>query len=87
MSWNYRIIKHTSGKFGIVEDYYEIHEVYYHKSGDIHVWSKDSIDAHGADIEELKQDLYMMLEAFNKPILTIEDNKLIEVNKNETLKD
>lgn len=77
MSWNYRVVKHTSENFGVVEDYYKIHEVFYNKSGNIHLWS-DSVEPHGLSKEELKQDLHMMLEAFDKPILMFANNMLVE---------
>ncbi len=65
MSWNYRIVKTSGG--------YEIFEVYYKTSKKgkckIEATSMDEISPYGESPEELKEDLKMMLEAFDRPIL------------------
>lgn len=67
MTWNYRIIRDKDGVYGI-------HEVYY-KKGKIDMWS-DAMTPLGESIDELKEDLDMMAEAFKKPVL--EDDKLTQ---------
>jgi hypothetical protein len=69
MSWNYRVVKHTDKG----EEWYGIHEVYYDKKDKPDMISEDPIDAHGMTPDELKSDLDMMRQAFDKPVVVYED--------------
>lgn len=68
MSWNYRILKNKlAGR-----DICEIHEVYYNSDGSVKGWTQNSIIPTGETPEELKQDLTMMLQAFESPVLDLD---------------
>jgi len=60
MSWNYRVIETHSG--------YEIREVYYRK-GEPEATTQGTAGCWGQSLEELKQDLKLIEEALNKPVL------------------
>jgi len=60
MSWNYRVIETNFG--------YEIREVYYHK-GEPKATTQGTAGCWGESLEELKQDLKLIEEALNKPVL------------------
>jgi hypothetical protein len=82
MSWNYRVIKDSKGEGDDYEEWYQIHEVYYTKSGNIKMWSADPISPCGSTLEELIDDLNMMIkDAWHKPVLerTPSGKKLREV--------
>jgi len=83
MGWNYRLFKHDDKTV-----WYGIHEVFYENEDsdelneeEIYLISSDPIDPHGATEEEIKDDLNMMFEAINKPV--IDYNKMLEKFKNE----
>ena len=81
MSWNYRVLRMKC------DDgyYYRIHEVFYKTQDRDHLlWSEDAIEPHGETIKELKDDLKMMLDALDKPLMEeTDDNKLKEVEPDE----
>mgnify|MGYP003432318788 FL=1 len=81
MTWNYRVIQNTKDD----EDFYYIKEVYYDQDGNIKLYSEDSIAPHGLTYDELREDLEMMLNAFNYPIIT--GNELIELFNKESILD
>jgi hypothetical protein len=72
MSWDYRIIEIT-GSDG--EPYYEIHDVYYKRTGTVKMWSADAISPGGCTPDELKWDLENMLEATKRPILKLKETR------------
>ena len=65
MTWDYRVIKHTDEG----EVSYQIHEVYYDENQMIKSWTENSIKPYGETPDELKEDILMQLQAFQKPIL------------------
>ena len=69
MSWNYRITKHEDKG----EEWYGIHEVYYDKDGDPDMISENPIAAHGLTVDEIRSDLDMMRQAFDKPVVNYDD--------------
>jgi len=89
MGWNYRIFKHTDknpnhekGSDITSESFvwYGIHEVYYKDDNsddtdenEIDLISSDPINPHGQTVEDLKSDIDLMLEAFDKPVLDYND--------------
>ena len=74
MSWNYRIFK--SYYPGIEDEHcLDIREVYYFEDGTISSWTKEGVSAFGDTLEELRDDLWMMLRAFEFPTL---DEKELE---------
>ena len=72
MSWNHRIVKrsYTNPKW---DDTYSIHEAHYDEDGPAHSITEEAIVPSGETPEELKEELEMMLKAFDEPILNYED--------------
>lgn len=52
---------------------YGIREVYYRRDGTIEAMSENSIIPHGETLEELKKDILMQLQAFEKPALDFDE--------------
>ena len=67
MTWNYRVIKHTTDDV----IYYGIHEVYYDDKQEPSSYSEDSIAPYGQTLEEIKSDLEKMVTALSKPVLDV----------------
>lgn len=77
MSWNYRIIRYPATEVSP----FAIHEVYYDAEGRATSWSETPIAPLGDNLLELRAEVEYMLEAFEKPVLTIVDDKLVETTK------
>jgi len=77
MSWNYRVFRKTCAGHA----FYEIHEVYYRLDGTIKGWTENPINPSGETPEELKQDIFMHLEALQKPIIDHQDLVGIDCEK------
>ena len=69
MSWNHRLMKMKDGE----DDFYQIHEVYYDKEGNVESYTKNGVTVGGNDIEEVKWVLLKMLAALDKPVLDYEE--------------
>lgn len=73
MSWSYRVVHQTipSQSVSADEEYYEIYEVFYDDDGNPNGYG----DAHpgGEDIEELRDELLLMIDAVNQPVLEMKD--------------
>ena len=69
MSWNHRLMKMKDGE----DDFYQIHEVYYDKEGNVVSYTKNGVTVGGNDIEEVKWVLLEMLKALDKPVLDYEE--------------
>lgn len=65
MSWNYRVVKHEDEH----EVWYGLHEVYYDEEHNPDGFSEKPIDPRGTTVEELRGDIDLMLQAFNRPVL------------------
>jgi len=72
--WNHRVVKE---KDGTGEYYYSIREVYY-KDGAIDGWSMDS-RLIGNDYDDLKKGYELIRSAFEKPVLVVKGDELVEV--------
>lgn len=71
--WNYRVI----AKYRSEYPSYTIRECYYHNKKDRipHSWTgEESCTPFGDSVDGLKEDINMMLLAFNKPVLVEEFN-------------
>ena len=64
--WNYRIFRHVDEGNN---EWYTIHECYYNDKGKPTGWTENPVRPFGSTVEELKNCLYMMDLALNKPIL------------------
>ena len=69
MSWNHRLMKMKDGE----DDFYQIHEVFYDKEGNVESYTKNGVTVGGNDIEEVKWVLREMLAALDKPVLDYEE--------------
>lgn len=70
MTWNYRIMRR---KYPHQDEYYfEIHEVYYTKSGKVWSWSEEPCGPAGDTIGDLRSDIKLFRAALDKPILDYE---------------
>jgi len=81
--WNYRVVKHVDDYPPHMHQvqqvhgpmvYYDIHEVHYDPIGP----TENAVSAQGRTSESLKADLHRMLEAFDRPILTMRNGELVE---------
>ena len=74
MTWNYRVISHPVWHFEADEGAreYKIHEVFSDDTG-IVGYSAEGMAPFGESQKELIQDLAHMSQAFNKPVLNVED--------------
>ena len=81
MTWNYRVISTPYPSEAHEESRtFEVHEVYYHDDGDIHCVTEGSVSPFGETEEEIRADMAHFQEAFNKPILRMEDIEFVGVN-------
>ncbi len=72
MTWNYRVTQER-----VDDDTYVfgIREVYYNDAGEIQTWTKDTMDPHGEDLEELQIDLNYMQAAMLQPVLELSEDR------------
>ena len=69
--WNYRIVNDNG--------FYTIREIYYNKNNRIEAISINPMHPSGTNPISIKEDINLMLKAFDKPILTIQEiNKQIK---------
>ena len=78
MHWNYRVIR-TSGVYDNGQgeeswEYCQLAEVYYGEDGNITAWTEPGeLSPYGDDLEELRADLGLMLQALERPVLDRRD--------------
>ena len=78
MTWEYRVVKHTCGADDFV--WFVIYEV--HCDGDDKLsWTVVNKAPNGDTPDDLRNDLKMMLGAFNLPVLERIGGKLVEEEK------
>ena len=76
MSWNQRVVhRKYIHKDNSIEEWYEIHEVYYDKKSNIDGMTKNPICPMGHTIEDLKTELQRMIDCLEKPILEYDDEE------------
>lgn len=84
MTWGYRVfLVPASGPLG--DDAYVIREVYYDEDDQIEFWSDENIFPVGETLIDLEQDIHTFLEAFSYPVLTIQGDRIFEVEPGNTL--
>lgn len=76
-TWEYRVVKHTCEDDGYT--HFAIYEVY--SNGGKLSWTVDRKTPCGDSLDELKADLKMMLKACDRPVLELQGDKLVEVEK------
>ena len=65
MSWNYRIVKHPDGTYGI-------HEAYYNDDGEIWALTEKPATGFWDDPEEAQRDAFFLLRAGARETLDLE---------------
>ena len=71
MTWNYRVLKSKDGG----DDWYQIHEVYYDKEGNINGWAERGAIVCGNTLSELRSSLEMMLKSLDKEIINNDEDE------------
>lgn len=71
MYWNYRIVEDENG-------WLSLREVYYNKKDKPDSWTAEYMTLSAENMQEFVYMNYLMQKAFNKPILKIVKNKLVE---------
>ncbi|OKH32083.1 hypothetical protein NIES2101_41005 [Calothrix sp. HK-06] len=66
MSWTYRVFRDNQGR-------YSIREVFYNRDKKIINYSKAPVAVVGASVQELMQLVQWFREAFDLPVLSLED--------------
>lgn len=66
-SWNYRVIKKLDPSNH--ELIYQVHEVYYGKSGVVECWNDSPVEPMGVNTAGLRNDIQAFLSAFRLPSL------------------
>lgn len=69
-TWNYRIIKDDTGDSVT----YGIHSVHY-EGGEISGYTLEPVGIRGDSEQDLRGDLELMMQAFDRPILSLKDLK------------
>jgi len=65
VKWNYRVLRRRIGS----HETCSVHEVYYDNNGHISSWTENPIIPAGETPEELKEDFFRQLQAFEHPFL------------------
>ena len=79
MTWNYRVAcKKLEVKIDLSNDVYEescfgIVETYYNDEGEITFISENFQEPYGETLEDLKTGFNMMKEAFDKPVIDLDN--------------
>lgn len=63
MSWNYRVVR---GEYGL-----RIYDVYYDGDGNPIATHQNPTYVYGDQLQDLKQQLMLMIEALEKPVLDV----------------
>src|SRR5688500_14874340 len=77
-TWNYRVCHVRFERAHGFSSYFDIREVHYNREGDPCAASAESQAPFGDTLDELKDDLKWMLEAFEKPTIHIEEDGNID---------
>jgi hypothetical protein len=72
--WDYRVIEHLT----YIDNFFEIHEVYYDEKDNPHSWTERSPSISGDDLEEIAWQLGEMKKCLDKPIIKVREGKIIE---------
>ena len=87
MTWNYRVAcKKLEVKIDLSNDVYEescfgIVETYYNDEGEITFISESFQEPYGETLEDLKTSFNMMKEAFELPVLDLDNIVYAEIDK------
>jgi hypothetical protein len=74
MSWNYRIVRKDYSSDLTLLPTYQIHECYYEDDQkSIRFVTENPINPWGETLDELKENMHQMAEAFHKPVIEWEE--------------
>ena len=82
MDWDYRVV-FVPYEEGSDEGEYTIREVYYDSEGEITSWSDEAAQFTGYDFWDFADDFDHIAEAFDKPVLVLIDEELVEDDSEE----
>ena len=84
MNWNYRLLatRHTIDE-GTTVEWYSIYRVYYDNDGAISSVTTTPIAPGGSTVEEIRKEVHLMLQAFERPVLSFEHFPEVDVPANE----
>jgi hypothetical protein len=86
MSWNYRVVFEPDAE-GSTEGEYTIREVYYDDLGEITWWSDEAVSPSSDDFWDLAAEFDLMAEAFERPVLVLIDDELVEDDAEDDAED
>lgn len=75
VGWHFRIRRRRfpysleSNKPGDTYEEYDLVEAFFDDTGKAHGWTIESMAPHGTTVEELRDYMAMMLQAFDRPII------------------
>ena len=82
MGWNHRVLvtehKHSDGS---IEQYLQVHEVYYDEEGVPNASTKNAVNISGEDIMAINWQLEKIEECLGKPFLWGDDRFPLEYKK------
>jgi hypothetical protein len=70
--WNHRVMRQVWQATGETGAQYAIHEVFYEVDGTVRNWTHYPVDAHGEDLDDLREYLELMGMALEHPVLDYE---------------
>jgi hypothetical protein len=80
MSWNYRVVMQEANGYKSLG----LREIYYNEDDSIFAMSREDEAPLGDDIEDLRGDLEIMMEALDKPVLVEKDIEFVDQEHNDT---
>jgi hypothetical protein len=82
MAWDYRVVFSPYEDNGETGEF-SIREVYYDEEGEIAWWSDEAIVPSGDDFWSFAEDFDAMAHAFERPVLVLIGDELIEDDEEE----
>lgn len=82
MSWDYRIVFFPYEE-GSDEGEFVLREVYYDEEGEVTWYADDNVELVAHDFWEFAEDFDVMADAFNKPVLVVTEDGLVEDDSEE----
>jgi hypothetical protein len=83
MTWGYRVFLIPAGSV-LGQDAYVIREVYYDENDQIEFWSEENVFPVGESEDDLWDDLQLIGEAFQRPVILCEGEHIVELRDPET---
>jgi len=68
--WDYRIVE--------ADGVFTIHQVFYGEDGEVDYYDEEPVSPYGESQEDLENDMVEIWAAFDKPVMRLVDDKLVE---------